>query len=200
MGIDIRTSPYQIECVHCGDCVDACEDVLRKLGKPGLIHYAWGETTKEAASREPWYRRWGFRDAKRVAILFIMAFYLTGLGVALSLRRPVLAEINPDRTTLFKVLEDGRIANQIRVKLANRTGKEAEVRLTVEGLPGAELALPANPVRLKPGETFQQTVELRAPMAQDGRDVHPIRILVQSDGSRKPDAEDMTFIMPLKRN
>jgi cytochrome c oxidase accessory protein FixG len=200
MGIDIRQSPFQIECVHCGDCIDACEDVLRKVGKPGLIHYTWGELPKAATRQEPWYRRWGFRDAKRFVILLIMAFYLTGLGLALSLRRPVLVEINPDRSTLYKVLEDGRVANLIRLKLANRTGQAAQVRLWVEGLPGADLALPANPVRLKPGETFERTVELRAPFVLDGQDVHHIRILAQADSARKADAEELTFITPLKRN
>ncbi|WLT30820.1 4Fe-4S binding protein [Geothrix sp. PMB-07] len=199
MGIDIRQSPYQIECVHCGDCIDACEDILRKVGKPGLIHYAWGDAPK-AAVKEAWYLRWGFRDAKRVVILLIMTFYLVGLALALSFRRPVLVEINPDRSTLFKVLEDGRAANLIRLKLANRTGRTSQVRLWVEGLPGADLALPANPVVLKPGEVYAGTVELRAPFVQDGQDVHHIRILAQAEGARKADAEELTFITPLKRN
>ncbi|MBK9798108.1 MAG: 4Fe-4S binding protein [Holophagaceae bacterium] len=199
MGIDIRDSPFQIECVHCGDCIDACEDVLRKVGKPGLIHYTWGEAPKADAKAEPWYLRWGFRDAKRVVVLLIMAFYLTGLALALSLRRPVLVEINPDRSTMYTVLDDGRIANLIRLKLANRTGRAAQVRLWVEDLPGADLALPANPVLLQPGETFERTVELRAPFAADGQDVHHIRILAQANDARKADAEEMTFITPLKR-
>ena len=199
MGIDIRDSPFQIECVHCGDCIDACEDVLRKVGKPGLIHYAWGELTLAAAKQEPWYRRWGFRDAKRVVLLVILAFYLTGLVVAMAMRRPVLVEINPDRSVMFKVLEDGRIANLIRCKLANRTGRPTQVRLWVEGLAGADLALPTNPVTLQPGETFEQTVELRAPFVQDGQDVRHIRILAQSTSARTADAEELTFIMPLKR-
>ena len=198
MGIDIRDSAFQIECVHCGDCIDACEDILRKVGKPGLIHYTWGDQPK-AVVREPWYMRWGFRDAKRVGVLLILAFYLTGLALALSLRRPVLVEINPDRSIMFRVLEDGRIANLIRLKLANRTGKPVQVRLWVEGLPGADLALPVNPVALQPGETFERTVELRAPMGDDGQDVHHIRILAQSNAARSSDAEELTFITPLKR-
>ena len=100
---------------------------------------------------------------------------------------------------MFKVLPDGRIANLIRLKLANRTGRLTQVQLTVEGLAGAELALPGNPVVLKPGETFERTVELCAPFVQDGQDVHHIRILAKADGARSADAEEMTFIMPLKR-
>jgi len=42
-------------------------------------------------------------------------------------------------------------------------------------------------------------VELRAPYVQDGQDVHHIRILAQSDAARHADAEEMTFITPLKR-
>jgi hypothetical protein len=42
-------------------------------------------------------------------------------------------------------------------------------------------------------------VELRAPFVQDGQDVHHIRILAQADAARKADAEELTFITPLKR-
>src|SRR4051812_5505284 len=43
MEIDIRKSPFQIECIHCAECIDSCDEILGRLGKPGLIHYAWGE-------------------------------------------------------------------------------------------------------------------------------------------------------------
>jgi polyferredoxin len=96
MEIDIRTSPHQIECVHCGECIDACEDVLRRIGRPGLIGYTWGEQeTLHQSANEIWYRRWGFRDAKRFAILLLLLFYVSGLAVALSMRRPVLVRIAP---------------------------------------------------------------------------------------------------------
>lgn len=201
MGIDIRESPYQIECVHCGDCVDACEDVLRRLGHPGLIHYAWGEKGASSPTRnEPWHHRWGFRDAKRVVILLVLLFYSSGLAVALSMRRPVLVYITTDRSVLYELKPDGRVANRIRVKLANRSSKPVQVALWTEGIPNAELALMPNPVPLAPGQLFETTVELRAPRWPGAQDVNPFNILAQTTDSKSPDVSELTFILPDKRN
>ncbi|MHB8838744.1 MAG: cytochrome c oxidase accessory protein CcoG, partial [Gemmatimonadaceae bacterium] len=39
-GIDIRNG-LQMECIHCTQCMDACDAVMRKVGKPeGLIRYS----------------------------------------------------------------------------------------------------------------------------------------------------------------
>ena len=38
-GIDIRNGP-QLECINCGLCIDACDEVMVKIGRPtGLIAY-----------------------------------------------------------------------------------------------------------------------------------------------------------------
>ena len=57
MGIDIRKSPFQIECIHCAECIDACDEILARLKKPGLIHYTWGEKGELLADTtpRPWY-------------------------------------------------------------------------------------------------------------------------------------------------
>lgn len=201
MGIDIRDSPYQIECVHCGDCVDACEDVLRRVGHPGLIHYSWGEkNTAASTQKEPWHHRWGFRDAKRVVILLVLLFYLSGLGVALSMRRPVLVYIAADRSTMYQIQPDGRVANRIRMKLANRSSQPVEVRLWVEGIPDAELAIAPNPVPLAPGQLLENTVDLRVPPWAGAQSVNQIRILAQPSNAKTPDISELTFIMPSKGN
>jgi cytochrome c oxidase accessory protein FixG len=195
MGIDIRESPFQIECVHCGDCVDACEDVLRRIGHPGLIHYSWGEHAAPTGP-EPWYSRWGFRDAKRVVILLVLLFYVSGLAVALSMRKSLLVRIAPDRTRLYSILPDGRIVNMVRLNLANRSSKPVAVRCWVEGLAGAELALERNPIPLGPGEVFERTFEMRVPRSSSTTDVNHVRIFTQAAGSA-PEMVEMTFIMPL---
>jgi polyferredoxin len=196
MDVDIRDSPYQLGCTHCGDCVDACEDVLRKLGHPGLIHYAWGGQPAPAA-RESWFRRWGFRDAKRVVILAVTCCYLSALTVTLLSRKAVLIRVAADRTTLFTRLPDGRIENRIRLNLANRSHQPQSVKVWVEGLPQAELALADNPIPLAPGASRELTFPLRAPAFPGAQDVNPIRILAQSSDQGKPEAIELAFIMPV---
>ena len=195
MEVDIRESPYQLGCTHCGDCVDACEDVLRKLGHPGLIHYAWGGQP-DALVVEPWYKRWGLRDPKRFVILAVCLCYLTALGVSLASRKPVLIRVAADRSTLFTRLADGRIENRIRLNLANRSHQAQGVKVWVEGLPQVEVVLPANPIPLAPGETTEVMFSLRAPIFAGAQDVNPIRIMTQASDQGKPEVSELSFIMP----
>ena len=52
MGIDIRNG-QQLECITCALCIDACDDVMAKIGKPrGLIDYiALTDETARAGRR-----------------------------------------------------------------------------------------------------------------------------------------------------
>jgi cytochrome c oxidase accessory protein FixG len=197
MGIDIRKSPYQIECVHCGECIDACNEILGKLGKPGLIHYAWGETGNIVSEEKSWYRKLGIRDAKRLVVLLVTLFYLCGLYVALSMRRPVLVQLQPVRTTMYRVGDDGAVYNRFRLKLANRTSRDAAVLVSVDGLPSARITLPANPVLLKPEQAFEGEFEIAARPFPGSRDVNQFRITVSSQG-QDPSSFDETFILPLE--
>ena len=200
MGIDIRDSPYQIECVHCGECIDACEDVLRKIGRPGLIHYEWGKAEfTQLRVQEPWYRRWGFRDSKRFTLLLVLGFYLSGLLVALSMRQPVLVQISPDRTVLYRLTDDGRVSNAMRLKLANRSSKAQKVELRVENLPGGEISQIANPIELQPGEAVARNFEVRAKHWAGAPDVNRFRLVATVTGEKKPELFDMTFIMPVEK-
>ena len=54
MGIDIRNG-QQMACITCGLCIDACNDVMDKIGKPrDLIGYlALTDETRERAGQPP---------------------------------------------------------------------------------------------------------------------------------------------------
>jgi cytochrome c oxidase accessory protein FixG len=195
MGIDIRRSPYQIECVHCGECIDACSEILARLGKKGLIHYVWGERGGLISAKEgSWHQRMGFRDAKRVVILLVILFYASGLGVALSMRKPVLVQVSPERSTLYQVSDSGIVSNRFRVRVANRSSRPANARLSTEGLPGA--ALEPDTVDAPAGAQVEREFEIRTLPFAGSSDVNSFRIVVRVSPGGGEDRIPMTFIMP----
>lgn len=196
MGIDIRESPKQIECVHCGECIDACTDVLGRLGRPTLIHYAWGESgTLTGNPAEKWYQRLGFRDPKRVALLFVLLFYFSGLMTALSMRHPVLVQLRADRGQhLYEIDTQGLIVNKYRVKLSNRTGEVATVSFRVLGLENAVMD-PAGELRVEPGAVAEQEVRVLA-VGAARPEVTKIKIVATAQPGRTDTEFATTFLSP----
>jgi len=196
MGIDIRTSPYQIECIHCGDCIDACVDVLGRLGKQGLIHYVWGEKGEALGKGDKtWYQRVGLRDAKRVVVLLLVLCYAGGLYTALAMQRTVLVRIPPDRATMYRLGSDGTIYNRIRLQAANRGHQQATLILTIKDLPGARLISIENAVVLSPGQDLQREFEIGVPASAGiPPGVNHFRLL--SKAGSEQDEFDETFITP----
>ena len=196
MGIDIRTSPYQIECIHCGECIDACVDVLGRLGKQGLIHYVWGERGEALGkSGKVWYQRLGLRDAKRVVVLLLVLGYGGGLYTALAMRRTVLVRIPPDRTTMYRLGNDGTVYNRFRLQAANRGRQQATLIISIEGLPGARLVSMENAVVLNPGQTLQREFEIAVPVSAGiPPGVNHFRLL--SKAGAEQDEFEETFVTP----
>ena len=198
MDIDIRKSPFQIECIHCAECVDACGEIMARLKKPNLIHYAWGEKGELLAdpTPRPWYRRVGLRDAKRVVVLLVLLFYASGLFVALGMRRAVLVQISPVRATLYRIGPDGRIYNQFLYRIANRGSKPGAVVFAIQQLPGASLAMPVNPVPVRPGESVQGDFEISRPTGRRDELVSHFTILTNTVPDQESGAMPMTFLAP----
>jgi len=186
MDIDIRISPFQIECVHCGECIDSCDTILARLKRPGLIRYAWGLSGK---TRFP-------MDAKRVVLLLVLVFYASGLFAALSTRRAILVRIEPERTTLYRTGPDGRIYNHFRYSIANRSGKQAAVVFSLADLPGAKLSLSPNPATVTPGATVQGEFDISAPPGGHREMVTHFNFLTNTIPDAVADTFPMTFISP----
>lgn len=111
-GIDIRNG-LQYECIACGACIDACNEVMGKLSYPqGLIRYS----TQNAIDNKP------TRVLRpRVFIYGILLLALcTGWAWGISHRSPLIAEVLRDRNALYHVTSDGQTENSYTLKIINK--------------------------------------------------------------------------------
>lgn len=197
MGIDIRTTPYQTECVYCGDCVDVCSGILTRKNKPGLITFSWGEE----GARESWYEKLGLVDAKRWIILGLTVLFTTGLVALVHARQPLSISVQGDRSTLFRQEADDFICNDYTVIVENRSLEKGVFRIDCTG-PGIgpgdiEVLCEKNPLPLESRESRTLKMSLRT----RGESLHqgPNRLVLSLKHTEKGEIAidtEVVFFMP----
>lgn len=154
-GIDIRDG-QQLECIGCGLCVDACDDVMGKLKRPkGLIAF---ETLKNlsasaaaTAAMPPGEARFQAGMAARQIPRFIRprtmmyagALSLVALVMlgAFLLRSTLDVTVLRDRAPLYVRLSDGAIRNGYTVKIVNKTREDAPLALVLTAPEGFRMTV-----------------------------------------------------------
>ena len=202
-GIDIRDG-LQLECIGCGLCIDACNEIMDKVGRPrGLIAfdtYANGIARRmgEAPHRHFLRPRTFVYGAVLLLIIATMVLMLAERG---QLEVSVLAERNP----LFVRLSDGSIRDGYTIKIENKAPETRTYALSVQGLPGALLhvaelevvAVPAERGTLLPvhGDSIgTYRVYLQAPKTGE-RETH-FHFIVRDTASGETASHDATFRGP----
>jgi cytochrome c oxidase accessory protein FixG len=139
MGIDIRHGP-QLECIQCALCIDACDDIMTKVGRPPkLIAYDTFRNLDAAShgDRAP-IKLMRPRIVLYSAMLVGVAAILL---IALSSRSVLDVNVLRDRNPLFVQLADGGLRNGYTIKLLNKTYETRSFALSADGLEGARLTI-----------------------------------------------------------
>ncbi|MAU40524.1 MAG: cytochrome c oxidase accessory protein CcoG [Kordiimonas sp.] len=132
MGIDIRDGA-QLECIHCGLCIDACNEVMEKVNRPKwLIAYDTdGNIARRAKGLPEKYRPIRTRTVSYSLILLLVGAIML---YALLNRENLDVNVLRDRNPYFVLLSDGSIRNGYTVKLLNKQHKSVDFVLSIEGL------------------------------------------------------------------
>lgn len=139
MGIDIREG-LQMECIACGMCIDACNNVMDKLNLPrGLIRY---DTVRNQQYRGK-KKQQSIRLLRPRAVYYAAILIVVGSVMLYSLitRAPMELHVLHDRNPLFVTLSDGSIRNGYDIKILNKTHEDKQYRLSVAGIDGLEVKI-----------------------------------------------------------
>jgi len=138
-GIDIRDGS-QLECIQCALCIDACNEVMGKIGRPrNLITYdsIAGQEAVAKGTTAP------LRLVRTRTLLYVGLIFIVSAIMLIALLSRTTLEINVlhDRNPPFVRLSDGSIRNGYTIKILNKLHEPRNFTLEPSGLPGARLTI-----------------------------------------------------------
>lgn len=189
-GIDIRNG-QQLECVNCTACIDACDEVMVKVGlPPGLIRYA----TEEEIENEAPFKFTGRMKAYSVVLLLMLGF----LGFLLSNRGTMEAKfIKPAGSTYF--VRDGQITNIYNYTFLNKSNKDQLVTIKImEPANGTVTLSTADKILLKKDQITKGTVNISFPEKEIKLSKQKVKIGVYDQKGELLDTFETYFEGPFK--
>jgi cytochrome c oxidase accessory protein FixG len=174
-GIDIRHG-IQLECVSCTACIDACNDVMRRVGRaPGLIRHMSAELfqTKVKVS---WLsaRVRAYGTVWLVLVLTVAALLATRSDLdVLILRQP---------GTLYASVPGGDVANFYTIQAFNRTGQSAAFGIEILEPRNATVTVLGPLGEVGAYGILESRLLLRVPSASLVGPSTPVRFAVRSHG------------------
>jgi cytochrome c oxidase accessory protein FixG len=201
-GIDIRNGA-QLECIQCGLCIDACDTVMTKIGRPTrLIGYDNDiNIVRRQAGKEPVTR---IIRPRTVIYAFVIAMVGAIMLYALLTRSLLDVNVLHDRNPVAVRLSDGAIRNAYTVRLLNKRGFDRVIAIDVEGpvnatvhVVGVDSVTPDRPMIVIPRD---QTAELRvlvtAPAESNPEKSIPVRFHVTDVGLGEAASATDHFVSP----
>jgi len=140
-GIDIRNG-LQMECIGCANCIDACDDVMVKLGRPtGLVRYDSRRGLDD-----------GVRRFVRPRLFYYIFAGALGLSVAtymFSHRRNFEANILRTQGAPYTVVDD-TVRNQLMIHVVNKNPERSSFSIEAKPQAGVEFIIPLKRIELDP--------------------------------------------------
>jgi cytochrome c oxidase accessory protein FixG len=187
-GIDIRNGT-QMECVNCTACIDACDDVMTRIGRPrGLIRFASLNGIEKGESLRVTPRIIGYCVILGVLSAALLTLLLTRSEVDTTLLRAPGA--------LFEQTAEGKISNLYLLKLTNKTHYEKPVELRLENIEGS-LTILGGQLILPAEKQTSASVLIEISAEKLSSSTAPVVVGVYSAGKRI-DRIKTTFIGPRK--
>lgn len=185
-GIDIRNGT-QFECIHCTACIDECNQVMKKTGRPqNLIRYDSSVGIEEGHTSV-----WNARNrAYSAVLLLIMGFFV----YTLTTRPAIEATILRTPGMLYQENADGTISNVYNIKIVNKTHEDKELSLKVLTHNG-KIEMAGNRIFVEDQGMFQTTFILFIPEDEINKEKNSV-VFGIFENDRQIETRRVTFVGP----
>jgi len=184
-GIDIRDG-LQYECIGCAACIDGCNQVMEKLGRPQqLIRYSTTHAMEGTPTRV-------LRPRVLVYSTILLAILATAV-VSLYLRVPLKVNVIRDRAAISREVGDD-IENVYRLQIMNTTEASRVYEIRVDGLEDIHIE---GERRVEVDATGSRIVPLRVRVERDEvkPGTHPIEFSVRAVGAEKESVREKSVFI-----
>jgi len=167
-GIDIRAG-YQIECINCARCIDACRKVMARRGEEGIIRYTFGQADLG----------WTSIFSVKTLALALIALTLGSATLFLASHRPTASfKIGRAAQLPSRLTGNGRQQTFFNGSIANRRETQEEFTITVSG-------------------SAEQTLSIKGPatFTLAGNEKRDITLAVDSPRIPGPAPMPITFVL-----
>ena len=192
-GVDIRGG-QQEGCITCGLCIDACNAVMDKVGRPrGLIRYA-SLNELEGKPVKPMLLR-----ARVWVYTVILAVALSGIIYGLSSLSAMELNVLHERAPLFVRLSDGSIQNRYTLKVLNKANEDLIVTISAASPKPIDLIGADQPIKAKHGEVTPANVFVKLHKKDLDSESVPVSFRVSatlSDGTEISAERESAFFGP----
>lgn len=132
-GIDIRNGS-QLECIHCAACIDECNLVMKKIGKPyNLIRYDSFQGV-ESGKRS-------LLNARSIAYTSVLVALMVVLGFTVGRRTIIDVTLWRAQGTLYQQLDPETVSNIYQIMFLNKGNETLDLSLKILNCPRAEVSI-----------------------------------------------------------
>jgi cytochrome c oxidase accessory protein FixG len=189
-GIDIRNGT-QLECVNCTACIDACDDIMVRVGKPkGLIRYASLTSIKEGMQK--------LFTPRVIGYSFVLVALITFLSFMVATRSDIETTILKVPGTLYQRQDDGTITNLYNVEFVNKTFEDITLEVKADSPEEAVLSKVGEQVVVVPaGDILKGVYFIKIP-ADKIREAKTVVMVGVYKDARRIERVKVKFIGPVK--
>lgn len=179
--IDIRKGT-QLECINCLECVDACTEVMGKLGKESLVQ--WSSINEVVEGKKTKLLR-----SKTIMYIVALVLIIGGLIVMSGKKEYMLLNINKT-TQLYKIKEGNEVTNNFLMLFQNTEPKKHTYKIKILGEYANKIKINRfTEVTLSPGKLAKKVVILstKEKLANDNTKNTPIAITLKAYAIDEPE-------------